>query len=267
MSTEDLIPLVVAARDLGVTADAIKHAMRRAHRPVRKVGRLNAARLSDLEWYARQRERRAPAVARRPKGWWGSKQVMAFLEVDSNSVVLWQRRGEFDAVRVGRLYFYDPEGVRAFAQRREGIAPGWLSVPDLARAQEWAPSTVYRAVKSLRLETRTYYVKASVGRNRPTRLCIREADLPTLTARMTAPASYPGCLTTVDLAAITGATETAVRLWYQRGLPTSRDRWGRAWCVPQVALTWLDAQRDSRMRPYAERLRQHLAQQQPGRAA
>ncbi len=258
---DSLVQLRDAAPGLGITVDAIKKMLHRHGRRVYKDGRYLAARIEDLEWLAGHRERFAASAPRRPKGWLGYKQVKDILDLDGTAIHDLQRSGRLTSVRVGRMYFFDPESVQAVRLRRERVAPGWLSLPDLARERGWKYPTLHRAVRAMNLQTRTYHAPAGQGLGRRTRQCIRESELPAVIARMTTPASYPGRVTVAALAELTGVTPMAVRFWTAKGLPTVRDRMGALWIDLRECLTWLQGREHPAMRAPEAIVAAHLAGQ------
>lgn len=256
VDVENLLLLKDVAPDQGVSVDALKKLLQRHDRRVYRMGRHLAARIQDLEWAAAHREHLCVSAPRRPKGWLGRKQVCDRLSLDTNAVTHLHKQGKLTAVRVGRMYFFDPEIVEALRLKREPLAPGWVSLPDLARERGWKYPTLHRAVTQMRLTTRTYHAREGIGRR--TRQCIRETDLPAVTARMTLPASYPGRLTTAGLADVTGVKPQAVRFWVSKGLPVVKDRMGAQWIDPAEALTWLAGRTHPSMRAPEARLTTYL---------
>jgi hypothetical protein len=170
----DLLTLVDVAPSYGVTPDAIQKALKRDRRPVYKLGRLNAARVADLEWYNSFREWRAPSAPKRPPGWVGAYGGAELAGVSRSILLAMIPHPMIHPVRVGRLYYYDPAELIAFRKSREGIPPGWVSVPDLTLELSAERGLVARIVLLARMKTRVYYQFGSTGT--PKRSCISFED-------------------------------------------------------------------------------------------
>ncbi len=255
--TQDLILTTEVARGCGCTSDAVVKMIRRHKRPVYKLGRFNALHFADARWLIEHRERRCVCVAKRPKGWLGSKQVTALLDVGVNKLPQLHRRGELVAVRVGKTYFYEPKSVEACRQRHAKPAVGWVPLSNIPNPRSY-PSVMYRVVARLGLETRNFHA-SGIGRGRRIGgMCIRDTDVAALVAVLNRPESYPDRLMIPQLARLAGTTRQAVTFWLTKGLPSVKDRQGRVWLDLQQTLTWLESRRDSRYAPYRTQIRAAL---------
>ncbi|MBZ9712216.1 helix-turn-helix domain-containing protein [Deinococcus multiflagellatus] len=253
-----LIRLTEIAADYGVTADAVADTFKRHGKRLYKLGRVQAASLSELEWYASHRERRAPTVLKRPAGWLGIKQVVDRLNLTASTVGELNERGDLDAVRVGNQYFYNPEHVERERLKRSGVPPAWVAIADLIHEHGWRDDIPYRHVRRLGLQTLNCMVRGDKGTAK--RLAIRREDAPRLVAVMSLPFNYPGRMTTTQLCAACGVTSRTVHSWVYQGMPTLQCRHSSYWFDPAEVLAFFD-QHSPAQDQRAARLRAHLAEQ------
>lgn len=122
---EDMVNLSEAGELLGHTGPGnLRRCLENKGIPTVKLGRHRMVKLADLERYEQQitppgAERRSE----RPRGWLGADAAAEAARVDVTTLRTWVKRGEVEAVCVGKSYFYNPAGLRAAAERRRQPQP------------------------------------------------------------------------------------------------------------------------------------------------
>ncbi|WP_293910236.1 hypothetical protein [Deinococcus sp.] len=138
--------------------------------------------------------------------------------------------------------------------------------PDEARQRDFL--TARQCADRLQITLRMFLTRAQryeLRRYRllrtPGRTCRYDpAELSRLPVPLAARGKPQGFISLEALADLTGAQPVTLRKWVRDGLPHTRDRVGfhAAYVRPEVALSWLEAQRNPKRRRYAEPLAQAL---------
>lgn len=240
MEREDLVLVSKVAPDLGLTPDGLALALRRQGLRVFKKGGRNAVSIGTLERHVKQRERYAPVAAKRPKGWWKTAVAAEALGMSVSKLRLLQAEGKVEAVRCGKDFFYNPESVRRAKQERELVPPSWVPLPEVARVMKLknGRDLTVRA-RDFGFEVRRYAVKTEGSMGTGVQVCIRRDDVAELVEKAGRPDTFPGRLTTAQMAEAAGVKVATVMMWRREGLPCCQGRYHRCWFDPQETVQWL----------------------------